>query len=133
MKMPPLALSILMGLYTLLAAIALYRAISIQAIDLFSLGVLPVLVGFALRAQWAGIIFKIYLAIQTLGLSALAGTAIIAYQISPEDVKVVIDGRDISIPLIAVTGVLLLSFQIYVAFAKSTKLYLQEKESINLS
>ncbi|WP_076412072.1 hypothetical protein [Shewanella sp. UCD-KL12] len=128
MKKPPIALLILMILYSVLACIALFRAVSIQSVDLFSLGVIPVLIGLALRANWASIIFKVYLAIQTLGLSALAGTAIIAYQISPEDVKVVIDGHDIPVPAIAALAVLLLSFQIYVALSNKTKHYLRSRE-----
>ncbi|AQS40377.1 hypothetical protein Sps_05308 [Shewanella psychrophila] len=129
MKKPPLGLSILMFLYFALAVVALFRAVNTQAVDLFSLGVIPVLAGLLLRTNWASIVFKIYLGIQTLGLSALGGTAIIAYQISPQDVKVIIDGHDIPVPLIAIVAILLLSFQIYLALAKSTKSYLQTQDS----
>ncbi|RTR31192.1 hypothetical protein [Shewanella atlantica] len=124
MKKPTPALSIIMLLYAIFAIIAIWRALSIQAIDLFSLGVIPVLVGLAMRTSWAGIAFKVYLFIQTLGLAALAGAAIIAYQITPEDVKVVINNQEIPVPLIAVSGVLLLAFQFWVAFSKTTKAYL---------
>ncbi|MBL4816007.1 MAG: hypothetical protein JKY74_11045 [Shewanella sp.] len=130
MKKPPLGLSILMFLYFALALVALFRAVNTQAVDLFSLGVIPVLIGLVLRTNWASIVFKVYLGIQTLGLSALGGTAIIAYQISPQDVKVILDGHDIPVPLIAIIASLLLSFQIYLALAKSTKAYLQTEESI---
>ena len=130
MKKPPLGLSILMLLYFALAIVALFRAFNTQAVDLFSLGVIPVLIGLVLRTNWASIVFKVYLGIQTLGLSALGGTAIIAYQISPQDVKVIVDGHDIPVPFIAIVAVLLLSFQIYLALAKSTKSYLQTKEFI---
>ena len=130
MKKPPLGLSILMFLYFALALVALFRAVNTQAVDLFSLGVIPVLIGLVLRTNWARIVFKVYLGIQTLGLSALGGTAIIAYQISPQDVKVILDGHDIPVPLIAIIASLLLSFQIYIALAKSTKTYLQTEESI---
>lgn len=129
MKKPPLGLSILMLLYFALAVVALFRAVNTQAVDLFSLGVIPVLIGLILRTNWASIVFNVYLAVQTLGLSALAGTAIIAYQISPQDVKVILDGHDIPVPLIAIIATLLLSFQIYLALAKSTKAYLQVEES----
>ncbi|BAJ00299.1 hypothetical protein SHVI106290_16180 [Shewanella violacea] len=125
MKKPPLGLSFLMLLYFILAIIALFRAINTQAVDLFSLGVIPVLIGLVLRTNWANIVFKVYLGIQTLGLSAFGGTAIIAYQISPQDVKVILDGHDIPVPLIAIVALVLLSFQIYLALAKSTKTYLQ--------
>ncbi|SQH74946.1 conserved membrane protein of unknown function [Shewanella benthica] len=130
MKKPPLGLSILMLLYFALALVALFRAVNTQAVDLFSLGVIPVLIGLVLRTNWASIVFKVYLGIQTLGLSALGGTAIIAYQISPQDVKVILDGHDIPVPLIAIVAMLLLSFQIYLALAKSTKDYLQAEASI---
>ncbi|EDQ00765.1 hypothetical protein [Shewanella benthica] len=130
MKKPPLGLSILMLLYFALALLALSRAVNTQAVGLFSLGVIPVLIGLILRTNWASIIFKVYLGIQTLGLSALGGTAIIAYQISPQDVKVILDGHDIPVPLIAIVAMLLLSFQIYLALAKSTKDYLQAEASI---
>ncbi|MBE7214488.1 hypothetical protein MK852_05315 [Shewanella benthica] len=130
MKKPPLGLSILMFLYFALALVALFRAVNTQAVDLFSLGVIPVLIGLVLRTNWASIVFKVYLGIQTLGLSALGGTAIIAYQISPQDVKVILDGHDIPVPLIAIIAGLLLSFQIYLALAKSTQAYLQTEESI---
>ncbi len=129
MKKPTLALGIIMFLYAVLAAVATWRAINIQVIDLFSFGVVPVLIGLALRTSWAGIAFKVYLAIQTLGLTALAGTAIIAYQVSPEDVKVVFNNYQIPVPLIAITAGLLLSFQFWVAFSASTKRYLEEHPS----
>ncbi|RTR40513.1 hypothetical protein EKG38_00900 [Shewanella canadensis] len=124
MKKPTPALSIIMLLYALLAIVALWRAVSIQAIDLFSLGVIPVLLGLAMRTSWAGIAFKVYLFIQTLGLAALAGTAIIAYQITPDEVKVVLNNQEIPVPLIAVSGLLLLAFQFWVAFSNTTKAYL---------
>ncbi len=124
-KNPPLGLSLLMFLYFVLAIVALFRAINTQIVDLFSLGVIPVLIGLVLRTHWANIVFKVYLGIQILGLSTLGITAIIAYQISPEDVKVIIDGHDIPVPAIALVAIILLSFQIYLALAKSTKIYLQ--------
>lgn len=124
MKKPTPALSIIMLLYAMLAIVALWRAVSIQAIDLFSLGVIPVLLGLAMRTSWAGIAFKVYLFIQTLGLAALAGTAIIAYQITPDEVKVVLNNQEIPVPLIAVSGLLLLAFQFWVAFSNTTKAYL---------
>ncbi len=124
-KNPPFGLSLLMFLYSVLAIVALFRAVNTQAVDLFSLGVIPVLIGLILRTHWANIVFKIYLCIQTLGLSTFGITAIIAFQISPEDVKVIIYGHDIPVPAIALIAIILLLFQIYLALAKSTKIYLQ--------
>ena len=124
MKKPTVALSIIMILYAMIAAIATWRAINIQLIDLFSLGVVPVLFGLVLRTSWANIAFKAYLAIQTLGFAALACTAIIAYQISPEDVKIPLNNQEIPVPLVAITTSITLAFQYWVAFSKSTKIYL---------
>ncbi|MFT5234968.1 MAG: hypothetical protein ACI8SK_001002 [Shewanella sp.] len=127
MKKPTFALSLIMIMYAALAAVATWRAINIQVFDLFSFGVVPVLFGLLLRTRWAGIAFKVYLAIQTLGLTALAGTAIIAYQISPQDVKVVFNNHEISVPLIAIIASLALAFQFWVAFSQSTKRYLSAR------
>ncbi|WP_299790419.1 hypothetical protein [uncultured Shewanella sp.] len=129
MKRPSPALFIIMFLYSILAIVAIYRAVSTQSVDLFSLGVIPVLVGLAMRTSWAGIAFKVYLFIQTLGLAALAGTAIIAYQVTPDDVKVVINNQEIPVPLIALLGVTLLGFQFWVAFSKKTNAYLRNDET----
>ncbi|WP_394147683.1 hypothetical protein [Shewanella atlantica] len=129
MKRPSPALFIIMFLYSILAIVAIYRAVSTQSVDLFSLGVIPVLVGLAMRTSWAGIAFKVYLFIQTLGLAALAGTAIIAYQVTPDDVKVVINNQEIPVPLIALLGVTLLGFQFGVAFSKKTNAYLRNDET----
>ncbi|GIU38743.1 hypothetical protein [Shewanella colwelliana] len=126
MKRPTLALSLLIALYLVIAVIALWRTIDTQAMDLFSLGVLPVLIGLYLRASWAGVVLKVYIAIQTLGFTALATTGIIAYQITPEDVKVVFNGQELPLPLIAILVVSLLAFQWWVAFTASTKRYLSE-------
>ncbi|NRD75616.1 hypothetical protein HQQ94_20810 [Shewanella sp. VB17] len=125
MKKPTLPLSIIMILYAIMTAVATWRAINIQAVDLFSLGVVPVLLGLMLRTSWASIAFKAYLAIQTLGLTALAGTAIIAYQISPQDVKIAFNNQEIPVPLVAIAATILLVFQYWVAFSKSTKVYLE--------
>ncbi len=130
MTRPPLPLLLLMLMYLLLAIVALWRAIDTQSMDLFSLGVIPVLIGMVLKAKWATVVLKVYIAIQALGFSALATTAILAYQISPEDVKVVVDGQSIPIPLIAAIAILLLAFQLFIAFSKSTKSYLTSEQSI---
>ncbi len=122
---PPRRLIILMTFYVLLSILALLRSYSIQGIDLFTIGVIPVLFGLIKRTQWASMIFKIYLGIQKLAALALTTTAIIAYQITPEDVKVEFQGTELPIPAIALTVLLILSFQYWVAFSQKTKEYLQ--------
>ncbi|QYJ86538.1 hypothetical protein K0I73_01930 [Shewanella mesophila] len=124
MNRPSLALIILICLYTLGTVLALWRAFEIQSLDLFTAGVIPVLIGLLMRTAWASLVLKIYIGIQTLGFTALGATAVIAYQITPEDVKVVFNGQNIPIPLIAAVVLVLLSFQWWVAFAQSTKQYL---------
>ncbi|MDO6620272.1 hypothetical protein [Shewanella sp. 6_MG-2023] len=127
MNKPPLRLTLLIALYVLLSIVALWRSYSIQSIDLFSIGVIPVLVGLLMRTHWASIALKVYLAIQTLAILALSTTAIIAYQITPEDVKVVFNGFNIPIPAIAAVLFSLLVFQYWVAFCKETTIYLKPK------
>ncbi|MCL1068616.1 hypothetical protein L2735_17740 [Shewanella olleyana] len=123
---PPRRLIILMTFYFLLSILALLRSYSIQGIDLFTIGVIPVLFGLVKRTQWAGMVFKIYLGIQTLAALALTTTAIIAYQITPEDVKVEFNGINLPIPAIAMIIVMVLGFQYWVAFSQKTKNYLQQ-------
>ncbi len=124
MSKPSLSLVLLIALYCVLSIAAIWRAIDIASLDLFSLGVVPVLIGILIRAPWSAIVLKIYVILQTLGLSALGVTAILAYQITPEDVKVVVSGNDIPmLPLILVI-IALVIFQFSVAFSAKTKAYL---------
>ncbi|WP_153914132.1 hypothetical protein [Shewanella sp. TC10] len=123
---PPRRLIILMTFYVFLSILALLRSYSIQGIDLFTIGVIPVLFGLVKRTQWAGMVFKIYLGIQTLAALALTTTAVIAYQITPEDVKVEFNGINLPIPAIALTITMVLGFQYWVAFSQKTKAYLQQ-------
>ncbi|MCE9679829.1 hypothetical protein LZP69_11715 [Shewanella sp. AS1] len=125
-KRPPIRLSILIFLYFLGSLFAIYRMISTASLDLFSAGMLPVLVGLILRTQWAGVVLKIYLGIQTLGFTALGVTAVIAYQVSPEDVRLSLFGRELSVPIIALAVLLLLLFQWWIAFSKPTREYLSK-------
>lgn len=128
MKRPHFAMLLLICLYLVISVIAVWRTLATQSLDLFTIGVIPVVIGLLLRAEWAGLLLKIYVAIQTLAFSALGMTAIIAYQITPEEVKVVFKGQQISIPLIAIVVTLLLLFQWWVAMSKSTKAYLSRPE-----
>ncbi|MCL1050100.1 hypothetical protein L2755_10740 [Shewanella abyssi] len=128
MKKPHPILAILMFFYVLLAFAALWRTATTQSFDLFTLGVFPVLYGLVQRRFWAGVVLKIYLAIQTVALLALATAAVIAYQITPEDVKVVFQGRNIPISAIVITAFIAMSFQYWVAFSQKTKHYLKQEE-----
>lgn len=126
MTKPHPLLAILMFLYTLLAIAALWRTFTTQAFDLLTLGVFPVLYGLFMRQFWAGVVLKIYLTIQTVALLALATAAVIAYQITPEDVKVIVNGQNIPIGAIVVAALIAMTFQFWVAFSPKTRHYLQQ-------
>lgn len=123
----PKRLILLVALYCLISIAALWRAIATQSFDLFTLGVLPVLAGIIMRAPWSSLVLKIYLGMQTLGFSALGITAIIAYRITPEDVKVVFAGQNIPIQPLVISVISLLLVQYWVAFSKVTYHYLSGK------
>ncbi|MCK8045852.1 hypothetical protein MSG37_13260 [Shewanella sp. 1CM18E] len=124
MTKPHPLLAFLMLIYAVLAVAALWRTFTMQTFDLLTLGVLPVLYGLYTRQFWAGVVFKIYLAIQTVALLALTTAAVIAYKITPEDVKVVYQGQNIPISGLVVLAIVVMSFQFWVAFSNKTRLYL---------
>ena len=123
----PKRLILLITLYTLFAIVALLRAVATGSFDLFSLGVLPVLFGILTQAPWSSLVLKIYIGLQTLGLSALGVTAIIAYQITPQDVKVVIEGHNIPMLPLVISIISLLMIQYWIAFSQITRDYLTAK------
>lgn len=123
----PKRLILLIALYCLISIVALWRAIATQSFDLFTLGVLPVLVGILVRAPWSSLVLKIYLGMQTLGFSALGITAIIAYRITPQDVKVVFAGHNIPIQPLVICIISLLLVQYWVGLSKVTHHYLSRK------
>lgn len=124
LKKPPLPLMLLFILYGLVAIFAIVRSINIHAVDLFTLGVIPVMAGLIIRSPWAGIVFKLYLVLQTLGFAAFGMTALIAYQLTPEDVKVIFNGHNIPMPYLIPTVCIALIFQYWIAFSRTTKNYL---------
>ncbi len=85
------------------------------------------LAGIIMRAPWSSLVLKIYLGMQTLGCSALGITAIIAYRITPEDVKVVFAGHNIPMQPLVISVISLLLVQYWVAFSKVTYHYLSGK------
>jgi len=121
----PLPLRLLILLYLLLTVGALARTIGTGAVDLFTLGVIPVLLGLVLRTAWAEVVLKVYIALQTLGFAALGVTAILALKISPEDVKVELLGHNLPIGAVTLAIVALLVYQYWVAFSASTRDYLR--------
>ncbi len=127
--MPPFPLFLLIIAYVCVTIFAIIRSINIHAIDLFTLGVIPVIFGLVLRTSWAGIVFKLYLVIQTLGFVAFGITALVAYQITPEDVKVVLNDRLIPMQYLVPTIICALIFQYWVAFSSQTQNYLSDKKS----
>lgn len=85
------------------------------------------LAGIILRAPWSSLVVKIYLGLQTLGFSALGITAIIAYRITPQDVKVVFAGHNIPIQPLVICIISLLLVQYWVGLSKVTHHYLSRK------
>ncbi|MFV7667402.1 hypothetical protein AYI74_11280 [Shewanella algae] len=125
----PIPLVLLCIPYLVLAVVALWRTISTGAVDLFTLGVIPVLVGIVMRTSWSLWALRIYLFIQTLGLMAFATTALVALQITPQDVKLELAGRNIPLLPLATVLLALLLFQYWVAFSGRTKRFLQQEKS----
>lgn len=125
-KFMPKRLVLLIALYCLVSIAALLRAYLTQSFDLFSLGVLPVLAGILIRAPWASLVLKIYLGMQTLGLSALGITAILAYRISPEEVKVIFAGQHIPMLPLVCSIIALLLLQYWIAFSEVSYRYLSQ-------
>ncbi len=123
----PKRLMLLITFYTLLAIAVLWRTAMTGAIDLFTLGVLPVLVGLLIRAPWSSLVLKICLGLQTLGFSAFGITAFLAYRITPQDVKVVIAGQNIPMLPLVLSILVLLSLQFWIAFSGKTCGYLNHK------
>ncbi|QSX29596.1 hypothetical protein [Shewanella cyperi] len=121
----PLPLRLLILLYLLLSIAALARSISTGALDLFTLGVIPVVVGLLLRTAWSEVVLKLYIAIQTLGFAAFGVTAILALQITPQDVKVELLGYQPPFAAVVLCVIGLLAYQYWVAFSASTKAYLR--------
>jgi hypothetical protein len=123
----PIRVMLLISLYVVLTLVAIWRAITFQAFDLLTLGVIPMLIGIVQRAAWTKILLLSYVSLQTLGLAAMTTTAVIAYQITPDDVKLVFQGYNI--PLIPL-WLLLLSlvvFQWWVGLSNVTRDYLIKK------
>ncbi|RJY17869.1 hypothetical protein D5R81_07350 [Parashewanella spongiae] len=121
----PALLRVLMMMYIMVVLIAVWRFFEVQEVDLFTLGAAPVIFGIWHQKPWTLIVMRVYLAIQTLAFSALGVTAIIAYQLTPEDVVVTFKGVTIPMLPLVLSIILLLGFQIFVAFTKQTKHYLK--------
>ncbi|WP_076498577.1 hypothetical protein [Shewanella morhuae] len=120
----PKRLMLLIALYCCCCIAALLRAVMAQSFDIFTLSVFPVLIGMLMRTPWSSLMLKIFIGMQTLGFSALAITAIIAYRITPEDVKVVISGHNIPILPLTASMIFILLIQYWAAFSKVTSQYL---------
>ncbi|WP_133405653.1 hypothetical protein [Parashewanella tropica] len=123
MKNSTISLKVLTALYILVLLAAIWRFLDTSRLELFTLGVIPVLYGIFKDKAWTLICLRVYLAIQILGVSALAMTAIIAYQITPQDVAVNFKGMNIPLLPLSISVVLLLIFQLWVAFSKENRQY----------
>ncbi|MBM7073241.1 hypothetical protein JQC92_14590 [Shewanella sp. 202IG2-18] len=123
----PLSLRILSIFYVLIVIAAVWRFVDANSLEMFTVGVLPVLYGVWRVESWTLIVLRVYLACQTLGVVALGATAVIAYQITPEDVKVVFEGHTIPMLPLVVAIIGFLSFQWWVAFSvKNIKYFKQQ-------
>jgi hypothetical protein len=126
-------LLLLMALYSLFAIAAIIRAYATQTVDMFSLGVIPVLIGLICRAPWASLVLKIYIGLETLGLSALGIIAIVAHYVSPDLIaNLQFMNHPISIPWIAILSLFLIAAQLWVALHPSTRAYLAPVAQNNL-
>ena len=124
----PLRFSLLVSLYAIFCGIALWRAVTFQAFDLLTIGVFPVLAGLLLKTPWAKVVLITYVALQTLGFLAMSSTAVIAYLITPEDVKIEFMGYNIPIVPLAFSVLGLIVFQWWVALSQPTAHHLNLKK-----
>ncbi|MGX9460435.1 hypothetical protein ACWXWU_04245 [Shewanella sp. A14] len=125
----PMRVILLITLYVVLAIIALWRATAFQAFDLLTLGVIPVAIGLLKRATWTKVLLLSYVGLQSLGLAAVTTTAVIAYQITPEDVKLVFQGYNIPLLPLWLMSVSLVVFQWWVGLSNVTRNYLAKKQT----
>ena len=120
----PFSILLLILLYSIFTLIALWRATQYASFDILTMGVLPVLVGLLIQARWTKVVLFFHLGLQTLVFVALTTTAVIAYQITPEDVKLEFAGYNISITLAVVVAITLLAIQWWAALHHKTRAYL---------
>jgi len=120
----PFSILLLIVLYSLFTLIAVWRATQYASFDILTMGVLPVLVGLLMQARWAKVVLFFHLGLQTLVFVALTTTAVIADQITPEDVKLEFAGYNISITLAVVVAITLLAIQWWAALHHKTRAYL---------
>lgn len=131
---PPLLLGLLMCLYGVLASLAIWRTFATSSMDIFSLGVIPVLLGLIYRASWASLVLKIYIGLETLGLSALGIVALVIYKVTPKEIEnLSFMGHKLSISYIAIVSVSLIALQVWIALHPSTKAYLVLSDDSNSS
>ncbi|QDF65946.1 hypothetical protein FJQ87_03990 [Shewanella sp. SNU WT4] len=121
MKSYPWPIASLTICYLLAATLGMTYAITSANLNLFSLGMIPVLVGIYLRADWGLLLLRLYIAIQALAIMALATTAVIAWQINPKEVVVQWNGIVIPIGLVIASAIISQVLQWQVAFSASTR------------
>ncbi|WP_394130243.1 hypothetical protein [Shewanella maritima] len=124
----PVRMSFIFVLYTVLAIITLWRTATFSAYDLLSIAVFPVIIGLWIKAQWARVVWFMFIIIQSIGLIAMSVVALIAYQITPEDVKLTFMGINIPVIPFGFTLLALIIFQWWVALSAVAKKYLQTEQ-----
>ncbi|MBR9727578.1 hypothetical protein ACFOD0_04575 [Shewanella intestini] len=120
----PIRVYLLFTLYILLAVVSLWKAISFTSFDLLTIGVFPVIVGLVYKTRWARVVLFVYIILQSLGFIAMSVVAIIAYQITPEDVNIVVNDINIPILPLALSLLSIIIFQWWVVCTKPIKQYL---------
>ncbi|NKF49392.1 hypothetical protein G3R49_02195 [Shewanella sp. WXL01] len=125
----PFRLRVLFIIYVLVAIGCLWRAVTFNAFDLLTIGVFPVLVGLWYQSKWAHVVLYVYISLQSLGVIAMSVVALIALQITPEDVKLEFQGSNIPLIPLAIGLYSLVIFQWWVALSKVSKQYLANDKS----
>lgn len=122
----PLSLNILILFYLIATTLAIWRAISLQTLDMFSIASILVLIGILKPMSWSYLVLKIYVILQTLAVVAYGVVAMIAWQVTPDKLA---DSLN-ALPIPASLGVTLLiswlTLQYVIIFKSSTKSYLSQ-------
>jgi len=125
----PIRVILLISLYVVVTIIAIWRAITFQTYDLLTLGVIPVLIGLVKRATWTKVLLLSYVGLQTLGLAAMTTTAVIAYKVTPDDVKLVFQGYQIPLLPLWLLLASVVTFQWWVGLSNTMRDYLAKKST----
>lgn len=122
----PLSLNILIIFYILATTLAIWRAISVQTLDMFSIASILVLIGLLKPMSWSYLVLKVYVILQTLVVVAYGIVAIIAWQVTPDKLTDSLNALPISASLGVTLLISWLILQYVITFKSSTKSYLSQ-------